>query len=713
MLKLKRIFLSAFLLVVFLLLICQALRPTLPTLKDIIPDNSVPLVNAQPAPGTLIAHLTNLINAISAAGYWSSSVNNVIVAYQMGVWSWNQLLNYSYYVWNSTGSAWAQADNVLYFFTECQRFNIVNQTEIDWALDRYVMMTNGLPESQYTSSAFGFPVFGITQRYELEGFYWANQFNHNTTAWNVTTAYASFKTTINSYYDGAPAAYFITQGDTDWLDWGNGAPRYYDELAEVIDAFLKFYIIGTAFPGLINATDALTEAVMSWNWYNNNGWIQNGISSHYMYHTDGNDPYGPSWECESGSFFQIALELEYYYGNALPNVGRIVLDMYDRYIVRGWSSPAWAPGGGAIVHAASYQGSGANPETRAPLVALSSLLGGWIALNSTQQAMLSAMICGTGGSQPAWELLYTNTNLNLYNPTTGLFQTVSEGNWATAQYVAAVAYAPTLLFMEGLVPRTATLAVPIQDNIYEDTNALTDGQLFNIDITTCTITVSILTPGTITFIYGSTPVNDTFTAQGTYQVTFDPTWNTITSTTYLSGLPSNRLFMGQVLSGCEIPQVTTSKTVVGRGYSLDVTVMAADLGSHPETFNVTAYANTTSIASQNVTFLSGSSTDITFTWNTTGFAYGNYTVSAYAWPVQNETNTANITFTGGTVYVGIPGDINGDGTVNKFDAITLCNAFSATPASPNWNPNADINGDGTVDIYDAIILASNYGLSVS
>jgi hypothetical protein len=43
---------------------------------------------------------------------------------------------------------------------------------------------------------------------------------------------------------------------------------------------------------------------------------------------------------------------------------------------------------------------------------------------------------------------------------------------------------------------------------------------------------------------------------------------------------------------------------------------------------------------------------------------------------------------------------------NILDAITLANAFLATPGSSNWNPNADINGDGVVNIVDAIILAN-------
>ncbi len=60
------------------------------------------------------------------------------------------------------------------------------------------------------------------------------------------------------------------------------------------------------------------------------------------------------------------------------------------------------------------------------------------------------------------------------------------------------------------------------------------------------------------------------------------------------------------------------------------------------------------------------------------------------------------------VGLGYPGDVNGDGTVDIYDAIILSGAYNSKPGYGNWNPSADINKDGIVDIYDAIILASYY-----
>ena len=161
-----------------------------------------------------------------------------------------------------------------------------------------------------------------------------------------------------------------------------------------------------------------------------------------------------------------------------------------------------------------------------------------------------------------------------------------------------------------------------------------------------------------------------------------------------------------------ITQFITSKTVVGQNFLLLSSLSIFNYGNATEAFDVTVYANTTTIGTfANVTLASRSSTTLNISWNTTGFASGNYTISAYAWPVQGETYTADNTLVDGIACVVIPGDVNGDGTVNILDAIRLGNHFLETPSSPGWNQggnNADINGDGVVNILDAIILGNHF-----
>jgi hypothetical protein len=155
--------------------------------------------------------------------------------------------------------------------------------------------------------------------------------------------------------------------------------------------------------------------------------------------------------------------------------------------------------------------------------------------------------------------------------------------------------------------------------------------------------------------------------------------------------------------------VNPLKTIVGQGYTMQINVTVANQGDYMETFNVTVYANTTEIETKQVTLTNGASTILTFAWDTSGFAYGNYTVRAYASPVQGETDTADNTLTFGNVHVGIVGDVNADGMVDVYDLILVSSAFGSSQTKKEWNPNADINNDNIIDIYDLILVASHFG----
>lgn len=124
-----------------------------------------------------------------------------------------------------------------------------------------------------------------------------------------------------------------------------------------------------------------------------------------------------------------------------------------------------------------------------------------------------------------------------------------------------------------------------------------------------------------------------------------------------------------------------------------------------------AFASSSTIGEQQATLNPGENKTLTFIWDTTGFSYGNYAIEAVADTVSGETDTIDNTYIDGAVKVVIPGDVNGDGTVNILDAIKLAGAFGSVPGDSKWNPNADINGDGTVNILDAIKLAGNFGKS--
>lgn len=132
----------------------------------------------------------------------------------------------------------------------------------------------------------------------------------------------------------------------------------------------------------------------------------------------------------------------------------------------------------------------------------------------------------------------------------------------------------------------------------------------------------------------------------------DSQTNTITHTTH-NGVV-------QVIQTIDvaITNVTPYRTIVGQGYGMSITVAAANLGDQSATFNVTAYANNTATGNatiiatfMNVTLAAGTSKNLTLVWNTTGFALGSYTISAYAEPIPGETVLTNNNYIDGVMQI--------------------------------------------------------------
>lgn len=158
-----------------------------------------------------------------------------------------------------------------------------------------------------------------------------------------------------------------------------------------------------------------------------------------------------------------------------------------------------------------------------------------------------------------------------------------------------------------------------------------------------------------------------------------------------------------------ITNITPLKTVVGQGLSMRINVTVTNKGVFTETFNVTLYANATVIATQSITLTSENSTMITFTWDTSGFAKGDCTLRAYAWPVQGETSTTDNIRVDGIIIVGLVGDVNGDGYVGVDDIFEIASHFGQQLGEPKFNPNCDLTDDDYIGIDDIFTAAKHFG----
>jgi hypothetical protein len=164
----------------------------------------------------------------------------------------------------------------------------------------------------------------------------------------------------------------------------------------------------------------------------------------------------------------------------------------------------------------------------------------------------------------------------------------------------------------------------------------------------------------------------------------------------------------EVIYNVTFTNITTCKTIVGQGYVMHINTTVKNQDSITLAFNVTVYANTTTIGSQNVTLDSEESTTLTFTWNTTSFDYSNYTVKAIAGTDECTYDTLE----DGTVLVTIPGDVNGDRAVDIFDVGKYSAHKTSPPPGPGgYDPNVDINHDGEIDDADLDIILAHWGQS--
>jgi PKD repeat protein len=200
-----------------------------------------------------------------------------------------------------------------------------------------------------------------------------------------------------------------------------------------------------------------------------------------------------------------------------------------------------------------------------------------------------------------------------------------------------------------------------------------------------------------------------------------------------SGLPifhqTGNGFIMTAIRDVAIVSVVPSRSWTYLGVPVNIAVTAKNLGQATESFNVSAYYNSSLIRTQQVDNLNASQqVAMVFTWNTTGLTpRTNYIIEGVASYVPFEFNKTNNLLLGGKVHISILGDINGDDRVDMKDVGILAVAFGSygpdgpnwkypdLPASPRWDPRADVSSlkylvpDNTVDLFDVALIARHFG----
>jgi hypothetical protein len=167
-----------------------------------------------------------------------------------------------------------------------------------------------------------------------------------------------------------------------------------------------------------------------------------------------------------------------------------------------------------------------------------------------------------------------------------------------------------------------------------------------------------------------------------------------------------------LMNDIAVTELLMDKTIVCEGYGAGFKVTIANQGSLPLSFfNLAIYANSTLMATQPILNLQNG-TSITANFSVV-LPKGNYTITAFATCLPDETNTANNAHCS-TVVVTTVGDINADGKVDVKDVYKVALAYGTSLEGPNppgrtYSPNCDINNDYEIDVKDYYIVCKHYG----
>lgn len=150
---------------------------------------------------------------------------------------------------------------------------------------------------------------------------------------------------------------------------------------------------------------------------------------------------------------------------------------------------------------------------------------------------------------------------------------------------------------------------------------------------------------TLTFTWNTTGVE-----MGLYPIKAN-----VTSVEEEADLEDNTFTYSRVaIAGRDITifSATIPVDVIYKGTDLIITVKVRNKGTETETFNVTAYSDSTLIETETVESLpAGVSKTLQFTWDTSGVSVGNYTITVNATLVEDEKNPADNSYTVGGIEV--------------------------------------------------------------
>jgi hypothetical protein len=156
--------------------------------------------------------------------------------------------------------------------------------------------------------------------------------------------------------------------------------------------------------------------------------------------------------------------------------------------------------------------------------------------------------------------------------------------------------------------------------------------------------------------------------------------------------PTNAIISVVGKPNIAITNVNSSESTIEKGTTQAINIDIANNGYFGETFNVTLYANTTIVSTQNYTIPGKNKENMIFNWDTTNFGVGTYNLTAYVYPIQGEVETNDNSYSYGYIQILPTNNSLIDVTIAsipsgksfvKVDGVTV-----TTPTTFDWLPGS-------------------------
>jgi len=364
--------------------------------------------------------------------------------------------------------------------------------------------------------------FRCSDRFMLSLFRYATKLNYRLDKWKLTDAYNDFK----GIYNIAQKPFLTCSPPSTYYCIGYG-PRWYDESAETLDIFLKFYEQGV--------TEAYTYAQTVWQYILTNLW--DGYYFKYALNWNG-------MECEV-QFHSIALRLRHYWAQ-MTNFNFCLTDIWNRLLISKFGSPQWYLYG--IRHHATGDATRRLWNTFCAFVVLHQyypLMDGQSKGNFVSMLKDSTRACD--GLINSSGLYHSDTKkFSEYNGQSGNDMNTGLGCG--------------LLFLQGIIPDTGYLMIPVFEERYEDGTCPLN-KYFWYDPTNKKIQIPVKS-GTLKFQFGSSsPVSVEFPNDGVYEVNFTSDWNSVINVTHIANLDTDLIYAVSPIAPPPPPPIYEKKCV--------------------------------------------------------------------------------------------------------------------------------------------------------